>query len=116
MTPNKAPNARKPRKSAKKRAPRRDPAADIGLGANSIACDQSLDALQADGRLDTPRQKALATAARTIAAQLDHSASNSQMFREYREIWRDLVADADDSDEADDLSDMPSALRDQAKA
>lgn len=74
---------------------------------NVDACNASLEDLDKAGRIsraDAARVKAV----RTLAAVLDKQTTNSQLYREYREAWRELVGS---DDGGDDTSDVLAAIR-----
>lgn len=74
---------------------------------NAEACEASLRALDLD-----ESDAALVQSQRTIAAALDDGSRNSQLFKEYREGWRDLVAD---HDEEGDVTGVLTKIRDAAQ-
>lgn len=76
--------------------------------SNTAALRASLERLDEDGKLSDVNA-AQVKALRTLAAALDGGSTNSQLFKEYREGWRELVGDEDGKD--DSASDLLASIR-----
>lgn len=82
-------------------------AAILAGGPNAFALERALGATDLNDS-----DAALVQSLRTIAAALDSGSTNSQLFREYREGWRELVAQ---HDEGEDPAGVLAALRNAAQ-
>lgn len=87
---------------------------DGAAGTNREALDETIDALNTAGRLETVDNAKVATL-RAMATQLDDDTTNSQMFRVYWDSLEALTADADDDGPVGQLlAELFSNMGDQA--
>jgi hypothetical protein len=81
------------------------------MGTNASELGKTLAELRRMGRLEAVDAARLQMA-RSMARQLDDDAGNAALWRQYREVVKELVIDDDDSSVADALKELFSEVRD----
>jgi hypothetical protein len=82
---------------------------------NVDAIEQTLAALESTGRLEKV-DAARVQAVRSIAAALDAEPARSQLWREYRELIKELTGDHDDGGAGRLIADLSAPVRDTPAA
>jgi hypothetical protein len=81
------------------------------MGNNASELGKTLAELQRMGRLEAV-DAAWLQMARSMARELDEVPGNAALWRQYREVVKELISDDDDGSVADALTELFSEVRD----
>jgi hypothetical protein len=85
------------------------------VGTNASELGRTLAELRRMGRLEAV-DAAWLQMARSMARELDEVPGNAALWRQYREVVKELISDDDDSSVADALKELFSEVRDPPQA